>query len=230
LVQQFMTPELGFTLIPSGVQRFKLWYEINPSAADIQTYVTIELADSSGTGYGTVVLSSPVKIQYNDSEPIEIDVDLVFPTTVINSTDRMIVKLYLNNLDGVSRTVVWNTENGYYSYVITSVGVVAGSSGTSGTSGTGGGSGGGGITQITGVTLASGSWSVSSSLYIYDYSNSGITTASSVMVIPNNSSVSVVVAAQILPQTDSASGSVRLYSTYQPSANIGATINITQIV
>jgi hypothetical protein len=103
-----------------------------------------------------------------------------------------------------------------------------GTAGTSGSSGTSA-SGGGGITQITGVTFLSSSWSLSSSLYIYDYSNSGITTSSFVMVIPSNTSITTVTAAQILPQTDSASGSVRLYASYLPTGNISGTINIQTI-
>ena len=106
---------------------------------------------------------------------------------------------------------------------------VAGSAGTSGSSGTSASGGGGGITQITGVTFLSSSWSLSSSLYIYDYCNSGITTSSFVMVIPSNSSIYTVTAAQILPQTDSASGSVRLYASYLPTGNISGTINIQTI-
>jgi hypothetical protein len=103
-----------------------------------------------------------------------------------------------------------------------------GTAGTSGSSGTSA-SGGGGITQITGITFLSSSWSLSSSLYIYDYSNTGITTSSFVMVIPSNSSITTVTAAQILPTTDSSSGSVRLYASYKPAANISGTINIQTI-
>jgi hypothetical protein len=93
---------------------------------------------------------------------------------------------------------------------------------------TGGGSGGG-ITQITGVTFNSGSWSLSGSFLIYDYSNTGITTNSVVSIIPSNASIGTVIQSQILPQTDSSSGSVRLYASYQPSNNITATINIQTI-
>jgi hypothetical protein len=91
------------------------------------------------------------------------------------------------------------------------------------------GGGGGGITQITGVTFNSGSWSLSGSFLIYDYSNTGITTNSVVSVIPSNASIGTVIQSQILPQTDSSAGSVRLYASYQPSNNITATINIQTI-
>jgi hypothetical protein len=48
------------------------------------------------------------------------------------------------------------------------------------------------------------------------------------MVIPSNANINTVTAAQILPTTNSSSGSVRLYASYQPTGNIGATINIQQ--
>ena len=132
LVQQFITPELGFTLIPAGVQRFKLYLKTTGSAVDVATFVTLELYDQSEKGYGNFVTSSSVNIAYNDGQPIEVDVDVVFQQSTILSTDRMIVKIYLNNLDNTTRNVEWSTENGFYSYVITSVGVSVGAQGPSG--------------------------------------------------------------------------------------------------
>ena len=38
-------------IIPVGVQRFQLYYLLGGANQDISTYVTLELADSSGTGY-----------------------------------------------------------------------------------------------------------------------------------------------------------------------------------
>ena len=133
-----MTDELGFTVIPAGIQRFKLYFTTTSNAVDVDTYVTLELANQAGTGYGTVITSQPVNIEYNAGSPLEVDVDIVFQQTTVLATDRMIVKIYLDNQDGTNRTVTWSTENGYYSYLITSVGVVAGTSGTNGTSGTSG--------------------------------------------------------------------------------------------
>jgi hypothetical protein len=68
-----------------------------------------------------------------------VNVDIVLPTTTIDPTNRMIVRLYLNNNDATSHSVVYSTEgNSYYSFVVTSVGAIAGTSGTSGTNGTSG--------------------------------------------------------------------------------------------
>lgn len=82
-------------------------------------------------------------------------------------------------------------------------------------------------TQITSITLASGSWSLVSGLYEYDYSNAAITADSIVEVIPDNEYIAVVKAAEILPKTVSSAGSVKLYATNAPTGNIGVTINIT---
>ena len=66
----------------------------------------------------------------------------VLPTIPISATDRMIVKIYLNNQDSTTHSVIWYTEgNTNYSYVTTSVGAIAGTSGTSGSSGQSGSSG-----------------------------------------------------------------------------------------
>ena len=75
-------------------------------------------------------------------------------------------------------------------------------------------------------TLSTGSWSLVSGLYEQSISNVNITSSSIVDIIPDNSTASVVNAAQILPRTDSSSGAVKVYSTNLPTANIGVTLNI----
>lgn len=83
-----------------------------------------------------------------------------------------------------------------------------------------------GVTQVTPVTLASGSWSLVSSLYEYNYSNVLITSSSIVDIIPDNSTIAIVQAAQVLPSTVSTSGSVKLFATNLPTADIIVTVNI----
>jgi hypothetical protein len=117
-----MTPELGFTLIPAGVQRFSLYFNV-ASGDNFDAYVTIELADSTGTGYGSIVTSGNV-ILPDLGVNTEVDIDVVFPAASILATDRIIVKIFVNNLDNQTQSLNWLTENGAYSYVITSVGVV----------------------------------------------------------------------------------------------------------
>jgi len=81
--------------------------------------------------------------------------------------------------------------------------------------------------QVTSLTLTYTSWSLVGSYYEYDLSNANITANSIVDVIPDNDDVSIVIAAEMLPRTDSSSGSVKLYAVNAPTADIGVTINIT---
>jgi len=82
------------------------------------------------------------------------------------------------------------------------------------------------VLQVTPVTLTSGGWSLVSGLYEYTYSNVNITSTSIVDVIPANSTIAIVQAAQVLPATSSASGSVKLYATNLPTSDIIVSINI----
>lgn len=81
--------------------------------------------------------------------------------------------------------------------------------------------------QITGITLLSASWTLVSTLYEYDLANANITANHVVDVIPENAGIAIVKAAEILPKTVSSAGSVKLYATNAPSANIGITIILT---
>jgi len=84
-----------------------------------------------------------------------------------------------------------------------------------------------GLTLTTATaTLTTGGWSLVSGLYEQSISNANITSSSIVDIIPNNADASIVSNAGILPRTDSASGSVKVYSTNLPTANIGITLNI----
>jgi hypothetical protein len=80
--------------------------------------------------------------------------------------------------------------------------------------------------QVTPVTLTAASWSLVSGLYEYNYSNVNILSTSIVDVIPANSTIAIVQAAQVLPATSSSAGSVKLYATNLPSADITVTFNI----
>jgi hypothetical protein len=82
------------------------------------------------------------------------------------------------------------------------------------------------VLQVTPVTLTAASWSLVSGLYEYTYSNVAITSTSIVDVIPANSTIAIVQAAQVLPATLSSAGSVKLYATNLPTANIIVSINI----
>ena len=157
LVDQFMTPELGFAVIPGGTQRFHLHFLKPASNDNIEAYVTIQLADATGTPYGPVIPTGASLIGWVDaSTPVEVTVDLTLPTTGIAPTDRMIVKIYLTNLDSTSHSVTWYTQGTqYYSYVMTTVGVV-GNKGDKGDTGAQGAQGAQGDTGATGAQGAKG--------------------------------------------------------------------------
>jgi hypothetical protein len=143
LVESFITEELGFSIIPAGVQRFHLHFLKDAKVADIEAYVQIRLADSTGTPIGPTLSTGKNYIEWNDSvTTVETLIDLTLPTTGIDPTNRMIANIYLDNKDSNSRTVQWHTEGtDDYSYVMTSVGVINGTSGSSGSSGSSGTSG-----------------------------------------------------------------------------------------
>jgi len=82
------------------------------------------------------------------------------------------------------------------------------------------------VVQVTPITLTSGSWSLVSGLYEYEYSNAAIFDTSIVDVIPTNASISIVKAAEVLPATESFFGSVKIYATNAPTADIIVTFNI----
>lgn len=163
-VAQYITSELGFAVIPSGVQRFYVHY-LKPAENDnINAYLTLQLADSAGVPYGPVITTSAEYIGWNSGLATEVIIEQVLPTTNITETDRMIVKLYVNNLDATTHNVTYYTENGDYSFVITSVGQSFATSGTSGTNGTSGVSPTGGITTSGPNTIAN-IWSGSQAQY-----------------------------------------------------------------
>ena len=74
-------------------------------------------------------------------------------TAVLDPTDRILVKIFLNNNDNTNRTVTFYTEGTqHYSYIITTLGVKSSSSGTSGTDGSSGISGANGTSGTNGTS------------------------------------------------------------------------------
>ena len=124
LVSDYITPQLGFSVIPSGVQTFKLHYLKQASSDDIKAYVEIQLADSTGTPIGSTITSNVASIGWvSAAVPVVVNLNITLPTTTINPTNRMIVRLYLNNDESFPKSIVYYTEgNSYYSLVVTSLG------------------------------------------------------------------------------------------------------------
>jgi hypothetical protein len=65
-----------------------------------------------------------------------------------------------------------------------------------------------------------------SGVYEASISDSAILSTSIVDVIPDNGSASTVRTAEVLPRTDSSTGSVKVYATNLPGATITVTLNI----
>jgi collagen type VII alpha len=157
LMQQFLTPEFGFTTIPAGIQRFFIYWLKNNVNNNFSCYVSLELADLNGIGYGTVIPSGTALIGWiNASTPVAAEIDVVFPTTSVLATDRMIVKVYATNFGGGTHPINFYTEDGYYSFVTTSIAAVSGTSGSSGSSGINGADGTSGSSGINGIDGSSG--------------------------------------------------------------------------
>lgn len=92
------------------------------------------------------------------------------------------------------------------------------------------GASGGSPIEVTGLTLTSGSWTLVSGFYEYDLANVNITATAAVDVIPARADIAIVKAADIMPETLSSAGSVKLYATNAPTGNIGVTIIITEVL
>ena len=178
LVQQFITPQLGFSVIPGGTQRFHAHNLKQASNDQIQMYVTIQLADSSGTGIGPVLSTGNSEIGWVDaSTPVETTTDLTLTTTTIDPTNRMIVKIYYSNNDNTSHNVVFYTEGtAYYSFINTTVGATASTSGTSGMNGTSGTVGPAGSSGTSGANGSSGSSGSVNEQDLFDVSSQQIST------------------------------------------------------
>jgi hypothetical protein len=164
LMQQFLTPELGFAVIPGGSQMFHLHLLKDAPANDFEAYATIQLANSAGVGYGTILTSGPALITWIDAvTPVEVTTDITIPTTTILTTDRMIVKIYVTNIGSGSHPVTFYTEGTqFYSFVVTSVGAIGnqgptGPTGPTGFTGFTGPQGNLGATGPTGYTGPLGS-------------------------------------------------------------------------
>lgn len=136
LVAEFISDEIGSIAIPAGIQRFYLYYLKSSSGANVQAYAELQLADSSGTPIGpTITTTTGIVGWITNTVPVETICDVVFSTTAIDPTDRMIVRLYVINNLGGSPNVTWYTEDGYYSFVTTSLSAPAGEQGPQGPQG-----------------------------------------------------------------------------------------------
>lgn len=82
------------------------------------------------------------------------------------------------------------------------------------------------VAQVTGLTLSGSGWTADSGIYKNTLSYGSILSTSIVDVIPNNASIPTVKAADVYPRTDSAAGSVTVYSANGTTGDIGVSIHI----
>lgn len=159
VVSSFITPQLGFSVIPGGTQRFHLHFKKSSNGDNIDALVGIQLYDSAGTTpLGSELFTNIAAIGWIDSStPVETTVDLTLSTMTIDPTNRMVVRIYVKDQSSGSHNVDWYSEGTqYYSFVLTSVGAIAGTSGSSGSSGTSGISGSSGTNGVSGSSGTSG--------------------------------------------------------------------------
>jgi len=95
--------------------------------------------------------------EVNNTTAVESKIDVTFSSTLLNASDRILIKFYANNLDNASRTIKLYTEGSqHYSYVVTTLGSQGGTGGT-GSIGSQGGTGGTGSLGSQGGTGGTGS-------------------------------------------------------------------------
>jgi hypothetical protein len=82
------------------------------------------------------------------------------------------------------------------------------------------------ITQVTPITILDTGWTLVSGLWEYDISDSNILANSIVDIIPANADYTTVIAAQLLPESISSVGQVKIFAVNQPTADFDITLNI----
>jgi len=196
--------------------------------------------DSANLDNDDVTLQGPRLIDLN-GESLSI-FDLPGNVAVFNSDSSRLWNLEVTSQDAGNGSTIklYEASNNGSNYVTLGVDSTLASNVTftlptsNGTSGQVLQTNGGGIlsyatkkaTQVTGKTVLTGAWSLVSGVYEASISDSAILSTSIVNVIPDNASAATIRTAQMLPRTDSSTGSVKIYSTNLPAASITVTLNI----
>jgi len=145
-------------LIPNGIWHCYAYFTKPTQLSNCEYYFTITKRDTGGTET-LLFTSDTVAIGWNtnNTTPVETKSNGVVPTNILNATDRLIIRIYVDNNDNQSRLVTFYTENATYSYVVTTLSTPSGTSGTSGSSGTSGTSGSNGTSGTSGFLNLTGS-------------------------------------------------------------------------
>lgn len=82
------------------------------------------------------------------------------------------------------------------------------------------------IEQVTNVIVDQTGWTFDSGLWYYDITDSNILSDSIVDIIPSNADYPIVAAAQLLPESVSSTGEVRIFAVNEPTDDFSVTLNI----
>jgi len=145
-------------IIPNGIWHSYVYWTKPTDLSDCEYYFTITKRESGGTET-LLFTSDSVKIGWNgnNTTPVETKANGVVPTNILDLTDRLIIRVYVNNNDPLNRLVTFYTEDATYSYVVTTLSTPSGTSGSAGSSGTSGSSGSAGTSGSAGSSGTSGS-------------------------------------------------------------------------
>ena len=248
--------------IPAGNWNLEYYFSSSSNGGSPSFYT--ELYKYDGATFTLIASNSVVPDGITNGTAIDAYFSsLAVPETVLTLTDRLAIRIYVNNS---SKTIKLHTQDSHLGQLITTftTGLVALNgltaqvqtlaTGTTGTdfaissatdthtfnlptaSATKRGALSStdwstfntklSVLQVTPITLTTGGWSLVSGLYEYTYSNANILSTSIVDVIPASSTIAIVKAADIMPATSSAAGSVKIYATNLPTASIIVTFNI----
>ena len=263
-IANFITDVADPSLLKIPAGNWNLEYYFSSSSAGGSPSFYTELYKYDGATFTLIASNSAVPEGITNGTAIDAYFSsLAVPETVLALTDRLAIRIYVNNS---SKTIKLHTQDSHLGQLITtfSTGITALNGLTaqvqSFTTGTGGtdfainsatdthtfnlptasATKRGALSstdwstfntklsvlQVTPITLTTGGWSLVSGLYEYTYSNANILSTSIVDVIPASSTIAIVKAADIMPSTSSASGSVKIYATNLPTASIIVTFNI----
>lgn len=82
--------------------------------------------------------------------------------------------------------------------------------------------------QKNNITITSPTgWVLDGDIYSYQYNDVDIIATSLINIIPENSTIDIVIEAQILPEIDIYNGYCKIYSINIPSGNFLITVNIS---
>jgi hypothetical protein len=240
VIAEFLTPAgvPGTTQIPGGLWQLFLHFNASTAGQNWIIRPTVYKRDLSGTE--TLLFTSDPEIVTGMSTVTTMYIsDGVFPATTLLTTDRIVVKISVENTTGVSQTVNFRTEGTqHYSVALTTLnqviptGAVTSVTGTAPIASSGGTTPAISIAQATGSTdgyLSSSDWSVfdgkQDAITLTTTGTSGAATLiGSTLNIPNYATSSSGIWG-----IANASGVYTYYATYQlavASATAGQTIEL----